>query len=202
MAENAARYVDVILPLDTPPLTFLLPDGDSLKRRPPDRVLMSAIKAARLDALKSGRDLSLYYNKLGYFSVCDTETAVEKFKLWLNPKKKDLFEKAEKEGSHLDDSDFPNDVEIEFYQIYPEVVSSSILSFSEEPLKCLRFSADSSMTHAKIVVRDGGGEIGQNQAGVHASLRTRRKIRPFRRPSHGSPCQWPWRLPCRLPSRG
>ena len=26
MAENAARYVDVILPLDTPPLTFLLPD--------------------------------------------------------------------------------------------------------------------------------------------------------------------------------
>lgn len=140
-------------------MTFLLPDGDSLKRRPPDMVLMSAIKAARLDALKSGRDLSLYYNKLGYFSVCDTETAVEKFKLWLNPKKKDLFEKAEKEGSHLDDSDFPNDVEIEFYQIYPEVVSSSILSFSEEPLKCLRFSADSSMTHAKIVVRDGGGEI-------------------------------------------
>jgi len=76
---------------------WTVPSDETLGRKTPERALASAIKFARIDALKNGRELSIYYSKNGYFSIQDTETKAEKSRIYLNPEQ----EKAEKKSDSV-----------------------------------------------------------------------------------------------------
>ena len=134
---------------------WTVPSDETLGRKTPERALASAIKFARIDALKNGRELSIYYNKNGYFSIQDSETKAEKSRIYLNPAQEKAEKKAKENGSIVDSSEFKNTADIQFFQIYPEVVNSTILTFSENPLLCLKVSADLTVTHARIEISHG-----------------------------------------------
>lgn len=134
---------------------WTVPSDETLGRKTPERALASAIKFARIDALKNGRELSIYYSKNGYFSIQDTETKAEKSRIYLNPAQEKAEKKAKENGDIVDSSEFKNTADVQFFQIYPEVVNSTILTFSEKPLLCINVSADLTVTHARVEIYHG-----------------------------------------------
>ncbi len=44
-------------------------NADALESRPPDRVALSAIKRARFEAIERGREVSLFYDRRGFFLI-------------------------------------------------------------------------------------------------------------------------------------
>ena len=127
-------------------------NADALESRPPDRVALSAIKRARFEAIERGREVSLFYDRRGFFLISDSETAVPIAHIYLEKKLKRAVAEAEKKGEEIDWDDFPNEVEVVFEVVYPELIDRGGVNFSDPNIEELRFYPDSTMTPSRIHV--------------------------------------------------
>lgn len=71
-------------------------NADALESRPPDRVALSAIKRARFEAIERGREVSLFYDRRGFFLISDSETAVPIAHIYLEKNSKGLLLRPKK----------------------------------------------------------------------------------------------------------
>ena len=116
-------------------------NADALESRPPDRVALSAIKRARFEAIERGREVSLFYDRRGFFLISDSETAVPIAHIYLEKKLERAVAEAEK-----------NEVEVVFEVVYPELIDRGGVNFSDPNIEELRFYPDSTMTPSRIHV--------------------------------------------------
>lgn len=135
-------------------------NADALESRPPDRVLLSAIKRARLESIERGREVSLVFDKRGFFLIADAETAVPIAHIYLNKRTEKAVAQAEKNGEEIDWDDFPNNVNVIFEVVYPELVDRGGVDFPDPLIGELRFYPDSTMTPSRIHVNIGDDDDG------------------------------------------
>ena len=132
-------------------------NADSFKSRPPDRVLVSAVKAARAAAIERGRKTSLAFHPRGYFVVSDFDTAETLERIFISRSLMEHVEKSEKKGEEPDWESFPCKVRVSFKGRFPEIVNAVSVIFDDDAaLKGLVFSPDSTMTPARAIVEEEG----------------------------------------------
>ncbi len=134
-------------------------DADALDSRPPDRVALSAVKRARFESIERGREVSLVYDARGFFLISDAETAVPIAHIYLEKKLEKVLADAEKKGAEIDWDDFPNDVEVFFEAVFPELVDRGGVNLPDPKIDELRFYPDSTMTPARIYIQIGGNDF-------------------------------------------
>lgn len=127
----------------------------SLKSRPPEKVLFSAMKSARAFASERGRDMTLKFDSRGFFEITDTETAELVARTFLTPEMAEAARLAMESGTQPDLDSFRNEVSVVFKPVYPELVGKSRVDFPDKPLESVRISPDSTMTPVNVEVRRG-----------------------------------------------
>lgn len=127
----------------------------SLRSRPPENVLFSAMKSARTFASERGRDMTLRFDSRGFFEITDTETAELVARTFLTPEMADAARLAAESGASPDLDSFRSDVSVVFMPVYPELIGKSRVDFPDKPLDRVRISPDSTMTPVKVEIRRG-----------------------------------------------
>ena len=84
----------------------------SLRSRPPEKVLFSAMKSARSFASERGRDMTLKFDSRGFFEITDTETAELVARTFLTPEMTEAARLAVERGTQPDWDSFRNEVSI------------------------------------------------------------------------------------------
>jgi len=128
---------------------------DFFSMRPPDRILISAMKRARTEAIARGREMTLTFDKRGFFIISDTETSEELSRVFFRRGLENAWKAAKKESVEPDWEAFPNSSMVYFYPVVPEVIGKTTIDFSEEPVNFVRFASDSSMTPVRVLIKDG-----------------------------------------------
>ena len=128
-------------------------DG-ALKSRPPDRVFLSALKLAQLEAVSKGRHIELSYHD-GYFLLQDRADKSVVAKVWLTPE----LEAASKKKTQDIGIEIPHaDVVVCFIPRIPEALGTISTAFPDENLKTINVSPDGVCTPVNVSFSLGGEE--------------------------------------------